>query len=220
MATEVTGYGQGGVNRYAFGLEFSQALSSLCTYHAYDNNQTFPTLESTPLTSHSNEIFTHGASASNLSMILLIDTTNVEPSDTWATTLASGGGADDEVNPNFIGKNLGDSNDSYVEQDGAIFSSTDQTLLWNMLIEVDSAVETSDDMRFELTIKYTYTGTVPVLEWRYNIGSAPTTWATLTPGTDGIKHTRAGASSGAYYANIPETGQEFTAEAWKATAGE
>jgi hypothetical protein len=215
MATEVVGYGQGGVNRYAFGLNFSQALSSLCTYHAYDNNQTFPTLESTPLTSVLNEIFTHGHSASNDSMIALIDTTNAEPSDTWATTLAAGGGSAGEANPNFL---LGDT--AWVEQDGAVFSSADQTLLWNMLIEVDYQVETSDDMRFELCIKYTYTGTAPSLTWRYNVGSAPTSWSTMTPGTHGIKHCRSGASAGAYYANIPETGQEWTAEAWVCTVGE
>ena len=219
MATEAQGYGQGGVNRYCFALTFDQDLSSLCTYHAYDNNQTFPAMEASILTTHVNEVFTHGFSATNNSMIMLIDTTNAEPSDTWGTTLATGGGSDNEANPNFIGKNNGDANDAYVEQDGSILETAD--LMWNMLVEVDTAVELTDDMRFELVIRFTFTGPVPTPVWGINVGSAPTTWQAMTPGVEGIKHCNAAAgAAGTLKATIPASGQELTAKAFSCVAGE
>ncbi len=203
--TEVVAYGEGGVNQNAFAVDFSTALSSVVTYHAYDNDQTFPTLESPALTTTANHIFSEGATSS-ASMIALIDTTNAEPSNTWATDMTT---AAENQNPNWL---KGDAN--YVTQAGAVRGAGER-VLFNMGIEVNNTVTTSMSMGFEVCVKYTYTGSVPTVTWKYNTGTAGTpTWTAMTA-AHGIKHCRSTAAAGSLYANIPESGHEWTTKAFE-----
>jgi hypothetical protein len=70
-------------------------------------------------------------------------------------------------------------------------------------------------MDHDLLVRYYYTGAAPTLTWAFNEGTEGTpSWTTMTPGTHGIRHCKAGAGAGNYYATIPESGTQDTEEAW------
>jgi hypothetical protein len=212
--TQVVGYGNGNTNINVFGIEFDQDLSSLIEYHAVDNAD-FPTTGS--LTSTSNEIFSRSSHASG-SCICLIDTTQdtAPPASDWKATIPAD---QTESNPNRLKGYANTTGNYYVEQDGDILTianyPTGRRATYNMVIEVPSTATTADNFRFDMVFKYTYTvATAPTVDFVYNTGTegAPT-WTSITVDSEGVYHTRSGASSGAYYANIPETGTEDTVEA-------
>lgn len=210
MASEATGYGNGSDAQNVFGVAFSQDLSSLVKYEAYDNDQTFPTLDTVVTTA--NDVLAGTAGNSSKSMVCLVDTTNAAPSSSWKPASATAG----EANPNRL---KGQTN--YVEQDGDIIEATER-ITFNMVVEVPSDATTAMAMGFDLLVRYTYTGTAPTLTWAVNTGTEETpSWTTITPGTDGILHCRAGsgaAGDGHYYANIPASSVEDTAEGWVDTS--
>ena len=214
MAGKATGYGNLSTARNVFSVNFSTALSSLVRYGAYDNDHTFPALGA--LTSSGYTIFIGTAGNSNKPMIGLIDTTNAAPSSDWFPASATGGSA----NPNRL-KGL----TSYVTQAGAIRDGSSNTrITYNMAVEVPSDATTSSTMSFDLVFFYTYTGAAPDVTHAYNSGTEGSpTWTTITPGSghQGVVHTRAGSGVGnGFYANIPASSVEKTAEGWIITAAE
>jgi len=207
---KATGYGNNSVARNVFGFKIgaSDALSSLIKYECYDNDQTFPAVDTVMTTS--NDIFVGTSGNSNKSMICLVDTSNAAPTSAWKPASATAG----EANPNRM---KGQTN--YVEQDGSVLSN-DGRATFNMVIEIPSDATTAMAMGFDLLVRYTYTqSSAPTVSFQINEGTEGTpTWTTLTPGTHGIKHCRSGSSSSDCYANIPESSTEDTAEAWALTA--
>jgi hypothetical protein len=208
---EATGYGNNSIARNVFCFELTGAgdeLSSLVKYECYDNDNTFPAVDTQ--TSNTNDIFVNGASS--YSMICLVDTSNVAPSSNWKPSAPSAG----EANPNRM---KGQTN--YVEQDGSILAqATNPRATFNMVIEIPSSAQTSYTMGFDLLVRYTYTqASAPTVAFKINEGTEGTpTWTALTVGTHGIKHCRSGSSSSDCFANIPETGNEDTADGWALTA--
>ena len=206
------GYGNNSTSRNVFKLTFSQDLSSLVKYEAYDNDQTFPALDT--VVTVANDVLAGTAGNSNKSMVCLVDASNAAPSSAWKPASATAG----EANPNRL---KGTTN--YVEQDGSIVTATG-AITYNMVIEVPSDATTSMAMGFDVLFRYTYTGTAPSLTHAYNddgTGSeAVPDWVTMTPGTHGVIHCRSGsgaAGDGHYYANIPASSTEDTAEGWAET---
>lgn len=208
---QVTGYGNNSTDRNVFGFLTDEDLSSLIKYYAYDNDETFPTVDD--LATADNEVLA-GANSLLLSMVSLVDTSNAAPSSDWMPSGATGG----EANPNRL---QGDT--SYVEQDGTILSAAGRAT-YNMVVEVPSFALTSMAFGFDLKIVYSYTGAVPTPKFQINIGTEGTPiWEDIseTSSVYGILHTRTGsglAGDGNYNANIPETGVELTVEAWADTS--
>lgn len=203
-ATQVVGYGNGNTNRNVFAVLFDQDLSSLCVYEAYDNVATFPNVGA--LETVANPIFTKSDHASG-SFICLIDTTNAAPgASDWQASIPADSA---ENNPNRI------KGATYtVEQDGSNVSAGGR-ITFNMVIEVDHSALTTDAMGFDLTVRYTYTGTAPSPVFQYNTGTEGTpSWSTITQNSLGVKHCRSGSGTGNLYANIPASGVENTVEAW------
>jgi hypothetical protein len=212
-AFKATGYGNLSTARNVFGLAFSTALSSLCTYKCFENDQAFPTIDTVETVAN---IVLHGTAGHTESMVCLVDTTNAAPSSDWKPASATGGSA----NPNRMEGAV-----SYVTQAGAIRGAGER-ITYNMVVEVPHDALTTDPMGFDLKVTYSYTGAAPSLTWSINTGTEGTpSWQTITPKIDvnpgyGILHCRAGSGpvghsgDGKYYANIPETLTELTAQAW------
>jgi len=206
------GYGNNSTARYVFKCTFSTALSSNVKYEAYDGG-TFPAVGSA--TSVANTILAGTTVNTSTSMVCLVDTSNAAPTSAWMPVLY-GGATPLTANPNRL-KGL----TNYVIQEGGIPGAAG-TITWNMVVEIPSDTSTSDTMAFDLLLRYTYTGTAPTLAWFYNDGATGTiatpSWVTVTPGTHGIRHARSGSPTGTYYyANIPASGKEATAEGWVTT---
>ncbi|MFA5376509.1 MAG: hypothetical protein WC455_12255 [Dehalococcoidia bacterium] len=203
---KATGYGNNSTARNVFKCTFNHALSSAVKYEAYDNDETFPTLDTVVTTA--NDILAGTAGNSTTSMVCLVDTTNAAPDSDWKPASATAGTA----NPNRLKGTT-----SYVTQAGAV-RGDNEAITWNMVIEIPSDATTAMAFGFDLLLRYTYTGTAPTLTWAYNTGTeGSANWVTMTPGTDGMLHCRTGSGGtgdGHYYANIPAADTEDTVECW------
>jgi len=193
------GYGNNSTARNVFGVLTSEDLSSPIKYYCYDNDQEFPTVDTVETVA--NVVLAGTSGNSNKSMVCLVDTTNAAPTSDWKPSSASAG----EENPNRM---KGTTN--YVEQDGSILSASGRAT-FNMVVEVPSDAATTDAMGFDLKIVFSYTGSAPTITFQVNEGTEGTpTWTSLTTGTHGVKHCRAGTGTADQYANIPESGTEDT----------
>lgn len=205
IPNKAVGYGNNSTARNVFRITFSTALSSAVKYEAYDGGS-FPAVGSA--TTVTNTVLAGTAGNSNRSMLSLVDTTNVAPTSAWKPATATAGSA----NPNRM---KGQTN--FVTQAGAVVGAAG-TITWNEVLEVPSDATTSSTMAHDLLVRYTYTGTAPTLTWAFNDAVSGTegvpTWTTMTVGTHGLRHSRSGASSPDYLANIPATGTEDSVEGW------
>ncbi len=213
----VFGYG-GATCQNVLMVDFSHPLSSKVTYECYDNDQTFPATDTATTTS--NEIF--GISGGT-TMIQLIDLTNATTNlgTTWLLPLASA------YQANSGKRNLMKGLLGYVTQQGATLQSAGGgSIKFNMRLRIPSDMETSHNGQWDLLVRYSYTSTIPTVQWWFNdkygskaasVGTADVpAWATMVPDIHGLRHTRAGvATLGAtsWLANIPESGSELTEEA-------
>lgn len=197
-----TGYGNNSTAQNVFRITFSEALSSAPKYEAYDG-ASFPATGSAVTTA--NTVFAGTAGNGNKPMLSLVATTSAAPSSNWKPASATAGSA----NPNRMKGQTNYVTDPTTPGAGGV-------IRWNEVLEVPSDATTSSTMAVDLLIRYTYTGTAPVLTWAFNEGTEGTpTWTTLTVGTHGVRHTRAGTvGGGPYLANIPAAGTEDTAMGW------
>lgn len=208
IPTQAAGYGNNSIARNVFGVHTTQALSSAIKYEAYDNDQTFPAVDTA--VTYTNDVLAGTTGNGNISMVCLVDTTDAAPSSNWKPSSASAG----EANPNRLQGQV-----SYVQQDGSVLSA-DGRATYNMVIEVPSDAETTSSMGFDLLVRYTYTAsTTPTISFQVNEGAEATvSWTSLTVSTHGIKHCRSGSSAPSdLYANIPASDTEDTAEGWATT---
>lgn len=200
-------------SQYVFAINFNHPLSSKVKYEAYDNDQTFPATGN--LTTTNYDVF--GLSGGEDSMVALRDTTN-------GTSGAGTNWFPSSPNANTATINLLKGTTNFVTQHGATIDTTGGgTIYFNMQIKVPASTQTNSQMQFDLVARYTFTSTTPTVSWWFNNEDgggteASPSWATMPSGTYGIKHTRDGlTSSGPFLANIPETGQEKTQDAWMTT---
>lgn len=196
MAT-VTGGGDI-TKQYVFCLNFSEELSSDPRWEAWDNAQTFPTADTYGSTT-TGALFV-GTTAYARPMIALMATTAAAGS-TWPSTATAG-----NANPNKLYGTT-----SYVT-DTNYPGGTNGKIYFNIAADIPHDLEPSEDLNWLLQCRYSYTGSTPTLTWTYNTGTEGTpSWTGLTPGTHGIRLCAAGASD-PYYANIPYSGTEWTAQ--------
>lgn len=207
IPNKATGAGNNSVAQNVFRITFSQALSTAPKYEAYDGG-TFPAVGSAVTVA--NAVLAGTAGNSNKSMVSLVDVTNAAPSSNWKPASATAGSA----NPNRL---KGTTN--YVTSPAT--PGAGGTVRFNMVVEVpsDATPTPTSNWAFDLLVRYTYTGSAPSLSWHFNEGTEGSpTWTAFTPGTHGMRHTRAGVSSGGpYLANIPASSTEDTADIWVTT---
>lgn len=210
-AYKAVGYGNNSDAQNVFAVLFSEALSALVTYYCYDNDETFPATDD--LDTANNEVLA-GVDSDNLSMVSLVDTTNAAPASDWMPDTATPG----EANPNRM-----QGGTSYVQQDGAIRGSGER-VTFNMVVEIPAEATTGDAFGFDLKVTYSYTGSAPTVSFQVNTGTEGSpSWQTIEHDGSapyGILHCRSGSGptgqggDNNYYANIPESGVELTAEGW------
>jgi len=216
IPSTVVGYGSKDtyLHKFVFAVRFHHPLSDSVTYVCYDNNQTYPQTDS--LTSTDNDVF--GMGVGENSMIALVDTTN--------GTAGCGGTPWFPASPNAntATMNLMKGLTNYVKQHGDVLEDAGGgTIYFNMQMKTVASCQTSSSMGFDLNFKYSYTSTIPAPSLFFNdaVGSgteAVPVWLEITPDTHGIKHCRAGLGVGdGKVANVPETGQEKTQDAWVTT---
>jgi hypothetical protein len=207
IPNKATGYGNNSTAQNVFRITFSQALSSAPKYEAYDGGS-FPAVGAAVTVA--NKILAGTAGNGSKPMLSLVDTSNAAPSSAWKPASATAGSA----NPNRL---KGQTN--FVTSPAT--PGAGGTIRFNMVAEVpsDGAPTPTSDWAYDLLIRYTYTGAAPSLTWAFNEGSEGSpTWTNWTPGTHGMRHTRAGISAGGpYLANIPASATEDTAEGWITT---
>ena len=204
IPNKATGYGNNSTAVNVFRITFTTALSSAPRYEAYDG-AVFPATGSATTTT--NGIFTAGSGTSG-SMLSLVDTSGGAPTSAWKPTNGSAGSA----NPNRM------KGTSYYVTSTAT-PGAGGIITWNEVLEVPSTATTSTTMAHDLLVRYTYTGTAPSLTWAYNEGTEGSpTWTTMVPGTNGLRHCRAGTvAGGPYLADIPASSTQDTAEGWITT---
>ena len=203
VPAKAVGYGNNSTAQNIFRITFSTALSSAPKYEAYDGG-TFPAVGAA--TTVANTVFAGTAGNGSKPMLSLVATTSAAPASAWKPASATAGSA----NPNRMKGQTNFVTDPTTPGAGGI-------IRFNMVLEVPSDATTSSTMAHDLLIRYTYTGGAPTLTWAFNDGGteAVPVWTTLTPGTHGMRHTRAGTiAGGPYLANIPASSTEDSAEGW------
>lgn len=203
----VAGYGST-VAKNVFKVTFVYPLSSKVHYEAYDNAQTFPQTDT--LTTTGNDVF--GLGAGEYPMIALRDTTN-------GTAGAGTNWFPASPNANTATINFLKGLVYYVTQQGATLSSAGGSITFNMQASIPASAQTDSSMQADIVVRYTFTSTTPNVTWWFNSVSDSGTmyvpvWATMIPDSHGIYHTKIGLTVAPYLANIPETGQEKTLNAW------
>lgn len=196
------GYGNTSTARNVQRITFSTALSSAPKYESYDAG-TFPAVGSGTTTTGA--IFAGTAGNSNKPMSSLVDTSSGAPTSSWKPASVTAGSA----NPNRM---KGQTN--FVTATAT--PGAGGTITWNEVLEIPSDHTPSNTLAMDLLIRYTYTGSAPTLTWAANEGTEGTpTWTTLTPGTHGLRPTRAGITAGGpYLADVPGSGTQDTAMGW------
>lgn len=233
IPSKAVGYGNNSTARNVFGITFSQPLSAAPQYETYDGG-TFPAVGSG--TTVTGKALAGSAGNGNKTMVCVVDTSAAAPTSAWKPASASAGAA----NPNRVkgqtsyvlsgmtaagasgvgayatGFSKGASN--LGNGTGAVDSATNPAgvLRWNEMLELPSDVVPTDNLTYDLLVRYQYTGSAPALAWYYNDGGVEATpvWTALTPGTHGLRHCNAGTVSGTYKLDIPPSGTVDAAEGW------
>lgn len=179
----------------------------MARYEMYDRTQAWPGTGT--LVTVAKKIFVGTTVNGNKPMMSLVDATSSAPASAWKPASPTAGSA----NPNRM---KGQTN--YVTSQAIPLTTV--PLLFNQVLEVPSDLLATEDaeMDHDLLVRYWYAGAAPTLTWAFNEGTEGTpTWITMTPSTHGVRHCKSGAGAGNYYATIPESGTEDTAEGWVTT---
>jgi len=189
---------------------FSTALSSAPRIEAWDNSQTFPAVDATGSTILK-EIFTgttgNGSKPMLAGYIGGLSSAPVLPGATWHPSSATGGGA----NPNLLKGSTNFVNTTVVPGAG-------ESIVFNISERVpsDATVPSTASMNALILIRCNYTGAAPDITLSFNEGTEVTpSWATITPGTHGIRFCNAGTVGGGQYKlTLPDSGTVDAGEQW------
>lgn len=195
---QITGAGNQDA-RYVFKVTFSQELFAAPKIEAWDNAETFPSRTLTGATV-AKEIFTGTTGNGSIPMLYAIATTSNSPGDNWKPTAATAGSA----NPNRL---VGET--SYVTDPTT--PSAGESIYFNLGVEIpsDATVPSTTSLAHVIQIRYTYSGTIPVVTFYANEGTETSpTWTEMTPGTNGVRYCDAGTdiSISSYKLTLPESG--------------
>lgn len=218
-AYKAIGYGNNSTSRNVFGIKFSTALSAVAKIYCYDNDLTFPTVDTVETVDN---IVLAGTTGHTESMVCMVGTTGAAPPSAWKPTVHTDGMAPlDEEGFTGVSRNRMRGTESYIQQGGTIRGAGER-ITFNMCVEVPHNTLTTDPMGFDVKVLYSYTGDAPTVTWQIyqNAGSPDWQDIAVSTGGYGILHCRAGSGPTAqggdnlYYSNIPAAGTEVTAEGW------
>jgi hypothetical protein len=186
-------------------IEFSRPLSSVPNVRAYDNAATYPTTDST--TTSAFRIFAGTAVNSNTSMLIYLDTKQGGPAaSTWWTGATSSSSSTVQMEGDTAFLTFRYSASSMVA--GA-------TLTMNAIMVIPSDINPTADMLHNVVCRYTFTGSIPTVQFHANNETAGGTeatpvWGTITTDTHGIKFASGIATLSSIVATIPLTGTLHT----------
>ena len=203
------------VAKRVFKVKFSQPLSSVPNLRCYDNSNTFPATDSSTATTFT--IFKGSSANSNKPMIIFIDTTRSGPAaSTWYSS-ATIGSAKATV------RMAGDA--SYLQfRYSSASMVANASLTWNGLVETPCDVNPTMTRLHNVVVRYTFTSTIPVVQFFANNQheggtEAVPVWGTITSDSQGIRFGSASATNSSILANIPlgaTASTEITKTAWVA----
>lgn len=212
IPSKVTGGGNASTAQNVFRLTFSQSLSAAPQYQMWDNASVFPAVDALGSTTLK-EAFTGTTGNSSKPEYALVATTSAAPTSSWLPASASAGSA----NPNRL---KGTTN--YVTDPTTPTSG--QSIRFNLSAQFasDSTVPSTTSQNIMLQIVYAFSGSTPALTMAFNDAADGGTegspsWATMTPGTHGIRLVDAGTVSGTYKFTVPLSGTQNVTELWVTT---
>jgi len=216
MAVPSKVIGGGGSNNATkcFRAVFSQALSSAPKIEAWDNAQTFPSVDASGATT-AKEIFT-GTTNNGLKPCLAAWSGGAEasgnlPGASWHPTSAVAGSA----NPNLL---KGQTN--YISATNTPGLGGNTVFNLSLKIADDMTIPSTSSMSFLIQIRYTYTGTAPTVTFAYNDGGTEgsPSWTTFVPGSNGMRFCNSGTVAPTYVLTVAGAGETtVAAEAWITT---
>ncbi|MCK9369435.1 hypothetical protein M0R04_05815 [Candidatus Dojkabacteria bacterium] len=186
-------------DKNVFKVKFSERLSSLPQLRAYDNNADYPNSDTTVATTF--RIFQGSAANNNRPMLYFIDTARVGPSSSswYAEATYAAGVATCMM--------CGDA--SYLTPRYSIASMVaNASITWNALLRVPCDVNPTMTKLHNIVCRYTFTSTIPVVNFYANnkheggTNGVPV-WGTITDGSVGIRFGSAAATHTSILANIP-----------------
>lgn len=213
IPSKVTGGGNVSTAQNVFQLTWSQALSAAPQYQAWDNSSTYPAVDAAGATVVK-EAFTGTTGNSSKPEYACAATTSAGPTSNWLPSSATAGSA----NPNRL---KGSTN--YVTDPTTPTASA--VTKFNLTAEFasDSSVPSTSSQAILLQVEYQYTGSAPTVTLAFNDSADGGTegspnWATLTPGTNGIRFVNVGTTSGGPYKfTLPLSGVANVQELWVTT---
>jgi hypothetical protein len=240
IPSKAVGGGNGSTSRTVFAATFSQPLSAAPTFETYDGG-TFPAVGSATTTT--GKALAGTAGNSNKSMVSVVSTGAGAPASSWKPASATAGSANPNrvkgqtsyvtaqetqnggtavgawgvgfsKTAGFIGDGTGAIDSTPASASVAAAGNPAGVIRWNECFEMPSDVVPTDNLTYDLLIRYQYTGAAPTVNWYYNDAG---TWTALTPGTHGVRHCNSGTVAGTYRLDIPPSGTVDGAELWVTT---
>lgn len=182
-----------------FKVKFSQPLSSVPELRCYDNSQTYP--NTGELTTSSYIVFAGSTANGNKPMLMMVDTTRVSPGVTsWYTQATIGAG---------VATCMMKGDTSYLKfRYSSASMVANASLTWNALMKVPHDVNPTMTRQHDVTVRYTYTSTIPNVEFFANNQHAGgndsvAVWGTITPDSQGVRFGSSTATNTSILANIP-----------------
>jgi hypothetical protein len=186
---------------------FSQPTSTIPTLEAWDD-ENFNTV--------ANQVFAGTTGNGSKPMISAVATTNAAPASAWKPSSAAGGGA-------TINRLKGNTN--YVNLHSRALSGTGENVRFNLCWELPYDTDIPADLDAVFILKYSYSGSAPILTWYYNDGDAGGTesvpvWVAITSGVSGnvLRPADAGCSSSSIVLHKPVSSTVDNPELWVTAA--
>lgn len=207
IPSKVVGAGNSSAAQNVFRITFSEATSDIPRLEAWDD-YAFNTV--------THEVFTGTSGNSSEPMIGAVDTTDAAPASTWMP--AAGNGANDTDANRLKGT-------TYYIGLGSSAVSAAGTVLFNLNWEIPYDASIPSDLAAVLVIRFSYSGSAPILTWEFNDNDGGGTegtpvWTTITPGVAGnkIKPADSGSTPSTVVLHRPVSGVLDCGEVWVVTS--
>lgn len=200
--SKIVGGGNNSIAINVLKVLFSEATTDIPVLEAWDDYGFNTTLI---------ELFTGTTINGNIPLLAAVATTDGAPSSDWVPASPVAGGAT---------ANRLKGNTNYVNLASAALAADDE-VLFNLSWEVPADVTIPSNLSAVITIKFSYSGSAPILTWSFNDNQAGGTegtpvWTVITPGVEGntIQPADAGAVPGAVVLHRPPSGVIDCGEIW------
>lgn len=202
IPSAIVGAGNNSIAQNVIKVTFSEATADAPTLEAWDDFN---------LTATSHEVFGGTVGNGSLPMISAVGVTDGAPISAWKPAAVTAGGA-------TINRLLGSTN--YCNLAAALVAQ-DASVMFNLCWEIPYDASVPADLDAVFVIRYTYSGSAPILTWEFNDnvggGSEGTpVWTEMTPGATGhfLKPTDAGVLAANLVMHKPPSGVADNSELW------